>query len=119
MSKPQTNCGAADEAHSRERAMVLSGHTGDAMMISVGVPVPCVDINMPMNAMGVWLDQLRIEPADFSWSEGNDGGFVRVQFKIIEDALAFAADFLGRVLEPTEKLRRRGRSGTAAPPRGR
>jgi hypothetical protein len=96
----------ADEAHSRERAMVLSGHAGGAMMISVEAPVPCVDINTPMNAMGIWLDQMRIEPANFSWSEGNDGAVVRVQFKITEDAVAFAENFLGRVLEPPEKLRR-------------
>lgn len=59
-----------------------------------------------MNAMGVWLDQMGIEPANFSWSEGNDGAVVRVQFKITEDAVAFAQNFLGRVLQPTEKLRR-------------
>lgn len=86
----------ADEADSRERAMLLSGHTGDARMISVEVPVPRVGINSQMNTMGVWLDQLRIEPANFSWSEGNDRAVVRVQLKITEGAVAFAENFLGQ-----------------------
>jgi hypothetical protein len=96
----------ADEAHSRGRAMVLSGHTGDAMLISVEVPVPGSDINTPMNAMGVWLDRMRIEPATFNWLERNNAAVVRVQFKITDDAVAFAEHFLGRVLEPTENSRR-------------
>jgi type IV pilus biogenesis protein CpaD/CtpE len=95
----------ADEAHSRERDMMLWGHTAEAM-ISVEIPVVSGDINTPMNAMGLWLDQMRIEPAHFSWSEGNDGAVVRVQFKIAQDAVAFAEHFLGQALGPKENPRR-------------
>jgi hypothetical protein len=51
-----------------------------------------------MHAMAVWLDQARIEPSNFSWTESRDKGIVRVQFKTAQDAVVFAEHFLGRVL---------------------
>ena len=87
----------SDEASRQARAMLLSGRPSDAMS-TVEVPVPSVDINTPMHAMAVWLDQARIEPSNFSWTESRDKGIVRVQFKTAQDAVVFAEHFLGRVL---------------------
>jgi hypothetical protein len=64
----------------------------------VEVAVPSADINTPTNAMGVWLDQMPIAPANLSWTEGRDGAIVRAQFRISQDAVAFAEHFVGRVL---------------------
>jgi hypothetical protein len=90
-------CRLADEAGRQARAMVLAGRPLRAMS-TVEVSVPSVDINTPMHAMAGWLDQMRIEPAAFNWTESRDRAIVRVQFKVAQDAVVFAEHFRGRVL---------------------
>jgi hypothetical protein len=52
-----------------------------------------------MNAMRAWLDQVRFEPSRFSWEDRTaKQAVVRVQFKVVEEAVIFAERFLGRVL---------------------
>jgi hypothetical protein len=86
----------ADKANEQARAMMLTGRPSAAMSV-VEVPVRSVDINTPMHAMAEWLDKMRIEPSNFSWTESRDRAVLRVQFKIAEDAVAFAEHFLGSV----------------------
>jgi hypothetical protein len=68
-------------------------------MITVEVPVSSSDVSTPMNAMRAWLDQVRFEPSRFSWEDRTaKQAVVRVQFKVVEEAVIFAERFLGRVL---------------------
>jgi hypothetical protein len=52
-----------------------------------------------MSAMRAWLDQVWIEPSRFSWEErAEKRAVVHVQFKVREEAVILAEQFLGRVL---------------------
>jgi hypothetical protein len=86
----------ADKANERARAMMLAGRPSAAVS-TVEIPVSSLDVNTPMHAMADWLAKMRIEPSNFSWTESRDKAVVRVQFKVAQDAVAFAEHFLGNV----------------------
>ena len=54
------------------------------------------DLPREMGAMRVWLDQHRFEPSGFSCRDVDDGVLVSLEFKIADQALAFAERFGGR-----------------------
>jgi len=49
-----------------------------------------------MGAMRVWLDQHRFEPSSFSCRDIDEGVLVSLEFKIANQAQAFAERFGGR-----------------------
>jgi len=53
-----------------------------------------------MGAMRVWLDQHRFEPSSFSCRDVDDGVLVSLEFKIADQARAFAERFGGRAAGP-------------------
>jgi hypothetical protein len=53
-----------------------------------------------MAAMRMWLDDRRYEPSTFSSHEDGFGVVLRIDFKIAEEAEAFARRFGGRVSDP-------------------
>ena len=54
------------------------------------------DLPREMGAMRVWLDQHRFEPSAFSCRDVDDGVLVSLEFKIANQAHAFAQRFGGR-----------------------
>jgi hypothetical protein len=54
------------------------------------------DLPRQMGAMRVWLDQHRFEPSAFSCRDVDDGVLVSLEFKIANQAQAFAQHFGGR-----------------------
>ena len=54
------------------------------------------DLPREMGAMRVWLDQHRFEPSAFSCRDVDDGVLVALEFKIANQAHAFAQRFGGR-----------------------
>src|ERR1700728_2933280 len=52
-----------------------------------------------MAAMRVWLDERRFEPSSFSCRDCEAGVMVRVDFKVMSEADAFARRFRGRIDE--------------------
>ena len=67
-------------------------------MMTVEVPVPAEDVSTPMRNMRQWLDQMRFDPSKFMMQEATGRFVVRVRFKAVEEAVAFAEQFAGRVL---------------------
>jgi hypothetical protein len=62
------------------------------------------DLPREMGAMRVWLDQHRFEPSAFSCRDVDDGVLVSLEFRIANQAHAFAQRFGGRAdatSEPT------------------
>ena len=54
------------------------------------------DLPREMGAMRVWLDQHRFEPSGFSCRDVDDGLVVSLEFKVPDQAVAFAESFGGR-----------------------
>ena len=54
------------------------------------------DLSRQMSAMRVWLDDHRFEPSTFSCRDTDRGMLVSVEFKISDEAAAFAARFDGQ-----------------------
>jgi hypothetical protein len=54
------------------------------------------DLPREMGAMRVWLDQHRFEPSGFSCRDVDDGLVVSLEFKVPDQAVAFAERFGGR-----------------------
>jgi len=54
------------------------------------------DLPREMGAMRVWLDQHRFEPSGFSCRDVDDGVLVSLEFKIADQAVAFAERFGGQ-----------------------
>ena len=61
-----------------------------------------------MAAMRIWLDERRFEPSVFWCNESGMGVRVRVDFKVVREAQAFADRFGGRI------NRSQGRDGFSA-----
>ena len=58
------------------------------------------DLSRKMSAMRVWLDERRFEPSTFSCRDADCGMLVSVEFKISDEAAAFAERFDGRANGP-------------------
>ncbi len=54
------------------------------------------ELSEQMAAMRVWLDEHRFEPSTFYCREKDDAMLIRVEFKIADQADAFARHFGGR-----------------------
>ena len=54
------------------------------------------DLSREMAAMRTWLDEHRIDLSTFSCHYEHDGMLVRVEFRLANQAAAFAAHFGGR-----------------------
>ena len=63
-----------------------------------------------MTEMRTWLDNRRCEPDTFRYAALGAGVKLRVEFKLAEEAAAFAEEFSGRVLAPRDG-RRAGATG--------
>ena len=53
---------------------------------------------MQMTQMRIWLDDRRFEPSTFRYSHIGGSVVIRVDFKIHDEAIAFAEEFRGRML---------------------
>jgi hypothetical protein len=65
-------------------------------MYFVDIRMPPGDLSRQMSAMRIWLDEHRFEPSTFACREGDCGMLVSVEFKISDEAAAFAARFDGQ-----------------------
>ena len=54
------------------------------------------DLSRQMSAMRIWLDEHRFEPSTFSCRDADSGVLVSVEFRIAQEAQAFAKRFDGR-----------------------
>jgi len=55
------------------------------------------ELSGTMAAMRIWLDRRRFEPSSFTCNDFGDGVLVRIDFKVAEEADAFARCFGGSV----------------------
>jgi hypothetical protein len=67
-------------------------------MLTVEIPVLADDVSIPMRKMRRWLDDMRFNPSSVTWTVIAGSIVVRVGFKAVEEAAAFAEQFAGRVL---------------------
>jgi len=65
-------------------------------MSAVELCLSSSDLPREMGAMRVWLDQHRFEPSSFSCRDIDDGVLVSLEFRIANQAHAFAERFGGR-----------------------
>ncbi|MGH7030310.1 MAG: hypothetical protein ACREE9_17355 [Stellaceae bacterium] len=68
-------------------------------MRTVILPVKSSELSTQMAAMRVWLDERRFEPSSFSCRDSGTAVVVRVDFKVADEATAFARHFSGQVDE--------------------
>ena len=54
------------------------------------------DLSRQMSAMRIWLDEHRFEPSTFSCRDADRGMLISVEFKMSDEAAAFAARFDGQ-----------------------
>jgi hypothetical protein len=69
-------------------------------MRTVEMRLPPQELSRTMSAMRIWLDERRFEPSSFTCHDSGAEVLVRVDFKIAEEADAFAQRFGGGV-DPT------------------
>jgi hypothetical protein len=65
-------------------------------MSAVEIRLSLGDLPREMGAMRLWLDQHRFEPSSFSCRDVDHGVLVSLEFKIANQAHAFAQRFGGR-----------------------
>ena len=68
-------------------------------MRTVEISLRPSELSEQMAAMRVWLDERRFEPSCFSCYDSGLGVLVRIDFKIVREAEAFAERFGGQVNE--------------------
>lgn len=57
------------------------------------------ELYVRMAAMRIWLDERRFEPSSFTCQDGEAQVLLRVEFKVADEAAAFARQFGGKVDE--------------------
>jgi outer membrane lipoprotein-sorting protein len=62
-------------------------------MRTITIRVRAVDFAERMNAMRLWLDEHRIEPSRFRYSDDGNDILIDVDFKNATEAAAFSAQF--------------------------
>ena len=67
-------------------------------MVTIEIRIQPGKVPASMNQMRLWLDERRYEPSSFICNSEAGDVVVLVQFKITEEAIAFAEQFAGRVL---------------------
>jgi hypothetical protein len=65
-------------------------------MYAVDVRVQQGELSRKMSEMRIWLDEHRFEPSIFSCHDESFGVLVSVEFRIAQEAQAFAKRFDGR-----------------------
>jgi hypothetical protein len=55
------------------------------------------ELSGTMAEMRIWLDERRFEPSSFTYNDSGDRVLVRIDFKVAEEADAFARCFGGSV----------------------
>jgi len=65
-------------------------------MYGVDVRVQQGELSRKMSEMRIWLDERRFEPSTFSCHDESCGVLVSVEFRIAQEAEAFAERFDGR-----------------------
>lgn len=68
------------------------------MLYTVEVRLIGSEIAASMTQMRTWLDHNRFEPDGFRQSSGGAGITFRIDFKVEQEALAFADAFAGRMI---------------------
>jgi hypothetical protein len=82
-------------------AMVIArGNNRESKMYLVDIRMQPGDLSRQMSAMRMWLDEHRFEPTTFSCRDADCGMLVSVEFKISDEAAAFAERFDGRANAP-------------------
>lgn len=71
-------------------------------MRTVILPLKPSELSTQMAAMRVWLDERRVEPSSFSCRDSGAEVVVRVDFKVTNEADAFARHFTGQRLAEAE-----------------
>jgi hypothetical protein len=66
-------------------------------MWTVILPLKSSELSTQMAAMRIWLDERRFEPSSFSCRDNNAAVIVRVDFKVADEAHAFARQFNGQI----------------------
>ncbi len=64
-------------------------------MSTVEIQLPLHELSREMAEMRVWLDRHRFEPSKFTCRDIGERFLVRVEFKVSQEAYAFAARFGG------------------------
>ena len=72
-------------------------------MRTVILPVKSSELSARMSAMRIWLDERRFEPSTFGCRDSGTEVIVRVDFKVVDEAHAFARQFNGRIDEALAK----------------
>ena len=83
-------------------------------MSAVELRLSSSDLPREMGAMRLWLDQHRFEPSGFSCRDVDDGVLVSLEFKIANQAVAFAERFGGRSDATPELTALTGGAGVSA-----
>jgi hypothetical protein len=78
--------------------------TGGVIMHTITVRVRAVDFADHMTAMRIWLDQHRLEPSRFRYSEDGDDISIDVSFEDTVEAAGFSARFNGEGTRTTANL---------------
>jgi hypothetical protein len=66
-------------------------------MRTVEIDLRSSELSGAMAEMRMWLDERRFEPSSFCYREAMTSVLVRVDFKVSEEAEAFATRFSGRI----------------------
>jgi len=73
---------------------------GGLAMRTITMRVRAVDFAERIAAMRIWLDEHRIEPSKFKYSEDGNDLLIDVSFEVADEAAAFSARFNGESTEP-------------------
>ena len=76
--------------------VIARGNNRESKMYLVDIRMQPGDLSRQMSAMRLWLDDHRFEPSTFSCRDTDCGMLVSVEFKISDEAAAFAARFDGQ-----------------------
>ena len=64
-------------------------------MSTVEIQLPLHELSHEMAEMRVWLDKRRFEPSNFTCRDTGERVLVRIEFKVRQEARAFAGQFGG------------------------
>lgn len=75
--------------------VIARRHNRESKMYLVDIRMQPGDLSRQMSAMRIWLDENRFEPSTFYCRDADSGMLVSVEFKISDEAAAFAERFDG------------------------
>ncbi len=85
-----------DELDAAVRNATGGGHACEELaMALVTIRVQAVNFVERMNVMRIWLDDRRIQPSRFRYSDDGDDVLIEVGFKVAAEAAAFSTRFSG------------------------